>query len=88
MRLEGKVFLHLHVVVGGRRSVCGRGQYRISSVSSVVPEVHVLAIRLAILEGTSPVAAYAGVSATCVVVAVVSSAHVVIAVMPSTRVVA
>ncbi len=42
--LEGKVLLHLHVVVSGPRSVCGRGQYRISSVSSVVQ--HLCAVRL------------------------------------------
>jgi hypothetical protein len=38
-----------------------------------VPEAHVLAIRLTILEGTPPVFVYVGVPATRVVVAVVSS---------------
>jgi hypothetical protein len=65
-----------------------RAGYRISSVSSVVPEVHVLAIGLAMLESTPPVFVHAGVPATRVVVAVVSSTRVVVTVMPSTRVVA
>jgi hypothetical protein len=50
-------------------------------VSAVVPEVHVLAIGLAVLE--VPVFVRAVVPATRVVVAVVPSMRVVVAVVPS-----
>jgi len=53
-----------------------------------VPEAHILAVRLTMLEGTPPVFVHAGVAATRVVVAVVSSTRVVVAVVPTTRVVA
>ena len=85
--LEGEVLLHRQGVVSGRRDVCGRRHHRVGSVNSVVPEAHVLAIGLAMLEGTPPVFVHDGVPATRVVVAVVSSTRVVVAVVPSTRVV-
>ena len=73
--LEGEVLLHRHGVVSGRRSVRGRRQHCISGVSAVVPEVHGLAIGLAVLE--VPVFVRTVVPATRVVVVVVPCTRVV-----------
>jgi hypothetical protein len=70
--LEGEVLLHRHGVVSGRRSVCGRRQHCISSVGSVVPEAHILAVILEV-----SVFVHAVVPATRVVIAVVFSTRVV-----------
>jgi len=47
---EGEVLLRRHGVLREWRSVSGRRQHRVGCMSSVVPEVHGLALRIEVLE--------------------------------------
>ena len=72
---EGEVLLRRHGGLREWRSVGGRRQHRVGGMSSVVPEVHGLVLRLAVLELLGLV--HAVVPPTRVVVAVVPPARIV-----------